>query len=155
MVYDVEKCKKEHFVDALLIASKSFQKFELNKFGCSFSPETILKLLEQSLTNPNLYGFVVKKGSKVVGICLLLISTSLYDSKISIIQDLGIQPNPSLSKSEQGKILIVMLNEIKKISKSMKCKLCHIQISPKFNISKFLEKNEFKLSDLVFILEVK
>lgn len=90
----------------------------------------------------------------IVGYAVIMISGQLCSLKSLQVTDLAIQPDPSLSKIAQSKILISLVKAIEQVAKDKGAVTTSVVQTTGFDISKFLFKRGYKISDITFVRKV-
>tara|TARA_R100000963_G_scaffold29012_1_gene20125 strand:- start:890 stop:1363 length:474 start_codon:yes stop_codon:yes gene_type:complete len=134
------------------IASLAFKKFELDKKGLKYEKNTTVNKMSTAIEHPDYRVFVCSnEDNVVVGFVFSIIHTTLYDDSTKQIIELGMQPDPRLSKSKQSKILLKLMKSIEDVAKKEDLGVVAFSICPEFDISSHLEKKGYRLSDKIFI----
>ena len=112
-------------------------------------------MLHCILKSPSHCVFVCEDFSgEIVGYAVIMISGQLCSLKSLQVTDLAIQPNPSLSKIAQSKILISLVKAIEQFAKDKGAITTSVVQTTGFDISKFLLKRGYKISDITFVRKV-
>lgn len=151
----MEKAKESDLKEIEKILSASFKKFNLDQFYQKYDRESVMSNIKSYLNNSLFEIFkCVSETGKILGVSILIKFPQLFNNNILQIQDVGLQPDPRLSKNIQSRVLIRLIRHLVDYAKRVNAKVASIIISPNFNIGKYLIKNGFINSDITYIKEV-
>lgn len=152
MGYNIRPLESSDVDQICRIAKLSFDKFKLDQYGHVFEEDYCKEVLLHSFKNHYTCG--IFDGEKCCGFFLAVKSPTLYNRNISQFVDFGLQPNPELSSTAQGKVLVMLINRYEEVCKLSNCQICGIMISPHFDISRFLLKRGYELSDTIYFKRI-
>lgn len=108
----IRPIEPEDIVPFLKLAHKCFNDSSFEKNGLSFDFLSVVKNVSDSIKNPNriLIGYFEDK--KLLGICGFILSESVFDSNVKILDEALWHADPELSTYKRAKIMHLLLNFI-------------------------------------------
>lgn len=152
MGYNIRPLEKTDLDEVIRIAKSSFYKFKLHEKGHIFDEEYCRQSL--LLCFQNQYTCGVFDGERCCGFFLATKMPTMYNRNISQFVDFGLQPDSQLSKLQQSKVLVTLINRYEEVCKLSGCQLCGISISPLFDISRFLLKRGYEMCDVTYFKRI-
>lgn len=138
------------------IAFRSFKKFNLSEKGLSYNRvDTRKKIAFMSQGGIYQVHVAMNESNNIVGFVITAIHSTLYDDSKRQIIELGMQPDPSLSAIEQGRILVALINQVEKTAVDEGVNNIIFSICPEFDISKNLKRKKYKLTDMLYMKKIK
>lgn len=151
MVYNIVEAGHLDVQDVEEMARLCYEKFELHKHHPAYDSESVCSYLRSFIDSPNSGVFLLKHEDENFGFLIYAIAPSLYNSKANQLIDVGLQADPRLPKITQGKVMIKLIEKLEATAKENKCVTMAISIMPQFDISPYLTKRGYVLSDQIFV----
>ena len=128
----------------------AFHKFEIDFLGFEYSTEHYKKTLEEKMNHPDFHYFVCVNGDRILGCAGTVRSITDFSDAQTQLVEFGLQPDPTLKKYTQSKILLTLAEAIESKAESLGVDIVAFSLSPKFNIDNAFVKRGYKLTDKIF-----
>jgi hypothetical protein len=141
-IYDVKELED--------ITSRCYSKFKLDDLGFKYQKDVVKTRFSTFHLNDVYRVFTAKIEDKIVGFVVSVLMETLY-SEQKLMQEIGMQADPDLSKTQQAKIIINLIGHCEAFCNENKVDLLGFSIMPMFDISAYLINRGYTFSDKVLL----
>ena len=133
------------------LAQRCFDKFSFKEKGVSYCKSSFILRLKEFINSSLFQCLVYEEDNNVIGFSIVSLIPGFYDLSVPQVNEIGMQADPSLPKVKQGKIIISFIRHIENVGKKLGAKIVGFSISPDFDISNYLMRNGYFLTDKVYM----
>lgn len=133
------------------LAYKSFYKMNLDKTGLSYDRDDFKLNIKKYIQDSNYIAVKCEEHNKFLGVALAVASSQIYTNKKTIVHIFAFQALPNLSSYKQSKVIIKLLKYIERLCMDCGANSLAVSFTHKYDFSKYLKKNKYKESDLIFL----
>ena len=150
----VEYVKHSDINEIVSFGEQCFKNMKLNKLGLNYCKKSHTQNMERYINTNTYVTIKCMKDKSIIGFLAAYASPQIFNNNFGIMNVFTIQAKPDLSIITKGRVVNALRVFIEDICKKVGIQLINFQAMISNDLSKYLEKHNYKKGDILLYKEV-